>query len=247
MRRLPNRMRVLIGIDDTDVVGGTLSTARLARMFEEHLPENVSFIGTVGHHLFRGIAGTTNNKASCIILESPDCVPPKMLFDLAVGHVEKLAETGSSPGIVAAGTVPAALVEVGRQASWRKVGRAEVTDALGDLPSHTLGEGHGLVGAAAAVGLTSAGWSGRWLEFGRLRPFDGGIRVRALQEMGVRVVSVEAEAEVPAPEHWVDAREYLRPLLLGSEATVPLRRTGPDRWEVVSVKQFAYKKRRNYV
>lgn len=247
MWQWPNSMRVLIGIDDTDVVGGLLSTARVARMFEERLPEGVSFIGSVGHHLFRGIAGTSNNKASCVILESPDRVPLRTLFDLAIAHVEKLAEPDSAPGIVAAVTVPAELVELGRQASWRTVERAEVTVALGDLPSCALGEGQGLVGAAAAVGLTSAGWSGRWLEFGRLRPFDSGIRVHALREMGVRVVSIDSNADVPAPEDWVDTREYLRPLLLGSEATVPLRRTGPDRWEVVSVKQFAYKKRRNYV
>ena len=247
MWRWPNRMRVLIGLDDTDVAGGLLSTARVARMLEEHLPEGVSFIGSVAHHLFRGIAGTSNNKSSCIILESPDHVPLRTLFDLAVGHVKKYAEAASAPGIVAAATVPPALVELGRQASWRLVERTEVMEALGDLPSCTLGEGHGIVGAAAAVGLTSAGWSGRWLEFGRLRPFDGGIRVRALQEMGVRVVSVDADADIPAPEHWVDTRNYLRPLLLGSEATVPLRRTAPDRWEVVSVKQFAHKKRKNYV
>jgi hypothetical protein len=147
---------------------------------------------------------------------------------------------------VAATTASLPLVELGRQASWRFVERTEVMEALGDLPSCALGKGNGIVGAAAAVGLTSAGWSGRWLEFGRLRPFDGGIRVHALQEMGVRVVSVESEADVPAPGHWVDAREYLRPLLLGSEATVPLRRTGQDRWEVVSIKQFTSKKRKNY-
>ena len=204
-------MRVLIGLDDTDVAGGLLSTAQLARMLEEHLPEGVSFIGSVAHHLFRGIAGTSNNKSSCIILESPDHVPLRTLFDLAVGHVKKYAEAASAPGIVAAATVPPALVELGRQASWRLVERTEVMGrhwAICLLARWAKGM-ESAVGAAAAVGLTSAGWSGRWLAAGCLRPFDGGIRVRALQEMGVRVVSVDADADIPAPEHWVDTRNYL--------------------------------------
>ncbi|MDR3764758.1 MAG: hypothetical protein P4M01_11750 [Acidobacteriota bacterium] len=238
-------MRILIGIDDTDIGGGKLSTARLARMFEPLLPAGVVFAGSVGHHLYRGIRGTTNNKASCIVLEAQGREVLPVLVSLAAAHIEQLAEAESSPGLVVAADVPASLIDFGRVASWQEVETKDALAAMGDLPFQIWRGGRGLVGAAAAVGLTAAGWSGRWMEYGRLRPFDEGIQVSELLGAGIIPVSLENDAEVPAPQDWIDAHEYLRPLLLGQSPVVPLRRITGDRWEVASRKTFQSKKRRN--
>jgi hypothetical protein len=238
-------MRVLIGIDDTDVKEGELSTARLARMFEEHLPAGAAFVGSLGHHLCSSVPGTTNNKASCIVLDCRKEISLGELCDRAVKHVERLAAPGSSPGIVVASDVSPALVELGKQTIWRRVIREEFAEELKDLPHAGLGEGWGLIGAAAAVGLTAFGWSGRWLEFGGLRPLAQRVQVSALAAHGIRVVSVDTDAAVPAPGDWVDTRDYLRPNHLGAEPVLLLSRTDKDAWVSVSVK-IAEKKRRNY-
>jgi hypothetical protein len=239
-------MRILAGIDDTDVKDGALSTARLTRMLEDGLPPEVRFVGSLGHHLFRGIAGTTNNKASCAVLETSAAEAAEAIFRRIVEHVERHAAPGSAPGIVVAATVSASLVEFGKQASWREVTRAEAAEALQGALALGLGEGRGLIGAAAAVGLTHFGWAGRWLELGRLRPHENPIQVSALTAMGIRVVSIDRNADVPAPGDWVDTRDYLRPNLLGGEAVLLLHRTGDAEWQSVSVKVADFKKRKNY-
>jgi len=44
------------------------------------------------------------------------------------------------------------------------------------------GTNDGIIGAAAAVGLTISAWSGRFIEFGKLRDLQDGISVSDLYE-----------------------------------------------------------------
>ena len=73
--------RIFVGIDDTDVAGGAISTARLARELGETLRSEMRFIGSLGHILFTGVKATTNNKASCIILECDADLALDSLFE----------------------------------------------------------------------------------------------------------------------------------------------------------------------
>jgi tRNA(Ile2) C34 agmatinyltransferase TiaS len=229
-------MRVLVGIDDTDVAGGATSTARLARELGETLNGQARFIGSLGHILFSGVSATTNNKASCVVL---DCEEPSALdelFERIVDYVEWRASLASSPGIVMASAKMAGLVELGCESARREIRMNEVVPLLVEHRFKGFGSQRGLIGAAAAIGLTARGWSGRWLEFGNLRRFERAVQVRELTEQRIYTVSIETDAEAPAPEDWIDTHGWLRPQLIAGAAALPLRRIGDGLWEMASVK-----------
>jgi len=228
-------MRILIGIDDTDGAGWAASTARLAREFGDTLDGEARFIGSVGHMLFSGIAATTNNKASCLVVETERTDALDALFQLAAAYVEAHAAPSSAPGVVVAGEEAERLIDFGLEASRREIRGDEIEPALIGLRATGLRARRGLVGAAAAVGLTARGWSGRWLEFGGLRRFERAVQARELRAQGMFLVSLETDAEAPAPEDWVDTHGWLRPQLVAGRAVLPLRRIGEGMWATASV------------
>jgi len=227
-------MRIFIGIDDTDVAGAT-STARLARELGATLTDEARFIGSVGHMLFSGVKATTNNKASCLVVESERTDALDSLFRRAAAYVEARAAPSSAPGIVVAGEEAEKLADFGREASRREIRSEEIEPLLYGLRARGLRARRGLIGAAAAVGLTARGWSGRWLEFGGLRRLERAVQVRELRAQGVFLVSLETDAEAPAPEDWVDTHGWLRPQLAAGRAVLPLRRIGEGMWAAASV------------
>ncbi len=75
--------------------------------------------------------------------------------------------------------------------------------------THISGHGgtnDGIIGAVAAVGLTASGWSGRFIEFGRLREFPDLVTVSELERSGIRVVSVDRDTMLPGYDDVVNTR-----------------------------------------
>jgi tRNA(Ile2) C34 agmatinyltransferase TiaS len=234
--------RILIGLDDTDCPGARISTARLARMLGETFAKRARFLGAISHMLYRGVEATTNNKASCLILEDDGELDVEALLDEAAAFIERHAEPSSGPGLVVTREAGPEAVRFGIDASRRLVSRAEAKPCLASLPHRLFGVGNGVIGALAAVGLTENGWSGRWLEYRQirgvdLRGFDRDVQVSALTRLGVFVVSLESDAEAPAPQDLIDTRRWLRPQLLAGQPVLPVRRVGPGLWEIASVKR----------
>ncbi|TDX66822.1 hypothetical protein EDE12_101358 [Methylosinus sp. sav-2] len=227
-------MRILIGMDDTDGAGWAASTARLAREFGDTLASETRFIGSVGHILFSGVTATTNNKASCLVVESERADAADFLLAQAAAYVEANAAPSSAPGIVVAGAEAEALIDFGRAASRREIRPEELPPLIEGLRVAGLRGGRGLIGAAAAVGLTARGWSGRWLEFGGLRRLDRAVQARELRALGIFLVSLETDAEAPAPDDWIDTHGRLRPQLAAGRAVLPLRRIGEGMWEAAT-------------
>jgi len=82
------------------------------------------------------------------------------------------------------------------------------------------GTNDGIIGAAAAVGLTASWWSGRFIEYGKLRRFSDLIRVLELERSNIVVVSGDRDARVPAPEDLVHTKGWLHPRLWGRRAVL---------------------------
>jgi hypothetical protein len=123
------------------------------------------------------------------------------------------------------------LVEFGRRCTERVVPQAEaVRAARGFHLSGHGGTNDGIIGAAAAVGLTASGWSGRFIEFARLRELPGIVTVASLEERGMSVVSMDRDALSPRPEDRVDTKGWLRPRLMGHRAVVPVLPSGDGLW-----------------
>jgi tRNA(Ile2) C34 agmatinyltransferase TiaS len=230
-------MKVYVGFDDTDVAGADRGTGKLARWFEQKLPQGVSLWGAVRQQfpVLEGIPYTSKNSSACLILEVPDKDLIGKIIDLAADHIREHFMEGSDPGLcVVPEDSPAlgALMDFGRTASNRIVTQKEALAAVnGDHLSGHGGTNDGIIGASAGVGLTHSGWSGRFIEFNDLRQFHTETTVSSLEANGIQVLSVDRNAMVPSMDDMVDTRDWVRPRLWGFKPVLPVRNTGLGHWQ----------------
>jgi hypothetical protein len=232
-------MRIYIGFDDTDTVDSDRGTGRLARWFENELPESCHLWGVVRQQLLLdpSIPYTTHNSSACAILESSNHCSIDDLISRAVHHIERHFVPGSDPGLcIVSGNHPALpkLIHFGRTCTAKVVTQKEALQTASG--SHLSGHGgtnDGIIGAAAAVGLTAHGWGGRFIEFGRLRGFPEKVLVSDLERAGIMVVSINRDAQVPTPDDMVDTKGWLRPRLWGGKPVLPVLPRENRLWETV--------------
>ena len=230
-------MRVYIGFDDTDNITADRGTGKLARWFEKEIPEGCRVEGVVRQQLLvdERIPYTAHNSSACVIIDAPDASWVTMLTDRAIEHLRLYSFEGSDPGLCIAsegnGSL-AGLIAFGRTCASRVVTQKEALEAASK--SHLSGHGgtnDGIIGAAAAVGLTASGWSGRFIEYGKLRDFSDPIRVSELEQSNIVVVSNDRDARVPAPEDMVHTKGWLRPRLWGKRAVLLVTPKDKGVWE----------------
>ena len=232
-------MRIYIGFDDTDTTDSDRGTGKLARWMEQELPEACRLWGVVRQQLLldRAIPYTSHNSAACAIVEIPDGSLVKAVIERAINHVRRHFIPGSDPGLCVASEDAPALSRVitfGRLCTQRVVTQQDALRAVDGI--HLSGHGgtnDGIIGAAAAVGLTAYGWGGRFVEFGRLRNFPEEVSISELERAGIAVVSVDRDAGLPMPGEVVDTKGWLRPRLWGGKAVLPVTRKGEKVWETL--------------
>lgn len=228
-------MLVYIGIDDTDTAESAAGTGRLAREFAASLAEGVRVIGVVRHQLPRmeDIEYTSNNSSACLLLESLNGLEPEDLADLACDYITRRFTPGSDPGVLAARAdhVGQELLAFSREATARRFSQKEALSAAAGLDLRGLGgTNDGIIGAAAAVGLTSYGWCGRFIEYGRLRRLRDPLTVRDLNKAGIMLVSVDRDPAVPLPEDRIASGGWIRPSLWAGRPVLQIVSAGPGLW-----------------
>jgi hypothetical protein len=165
----------------------------------------------------------------------PDPSPLPALVERAARHLERHALEGSDPGLCVVTDGDAALSNLlafGRRCTKAVVSQKEALRAVNG--AHLSGHGgthDGIIGAAAAVGLTASGWHGRFIEFGALRRFPEVVRVGDLEEAGLLVVSLDRDARVPGPDEIIVTKGWLRPRLWGGRAVVAVVPNDNGLWE----------------
>jgi hypothetical protein len=232
-------MRIYVAFDDTDTVDSDRGTGKLARWFEQELPPGSRLWGVVRQQLLvdPAIPYTTHNSSACAVIESEDDSPPDELIAKAVRHIERHFISGSDPGLCVAQEGHPALANLtrfGRTCASAIVTQQDALDACSGI--HLSGHGgtnDGIIGAAAAVGLTAYGWSGRLIEFGRLRDFSEPVPVSDLERSGMIVVSMGRDSQVPSPADLVDTKKWLRPRFWGGKAVLPVTYRGDHHWETL--------------
>lgn len=236
-------MRIYIGFDDTDNHNSDYGTGKLARWFENELHDGCRIWGVVRQQLLvhDSIPYTSHNSSACVVVDTPDASMLEQLVAKAVAHVERLSFDGSDPGVCVASetdhTLPQ-LIAFGRTCATRVVTQREALQAASG--AHLSGHGgtnDGIIGAAAAVGLTAYGWSGRFIEFGGLRDFPNEVTVADLERSNILVVSVDRDANVPAPGDIVHTKGWLRPRLWGKRAVLSTIPKGNGVWESLGEKR----------
>ena len=99
------------------------------------------------------------------------------------------------------------------------------------------GSNDGIIGAAAAVGLTRHGWCGRFIELGAMRALPAEVTVSALSGAGIQVVSVDRDPMVPLGPDTVRTGGWLRPSRWAGQPVLQVRADGPGRWIAALDKQ----------
>jgi hypothetical protein len=236
-------MRVYIGFDDTDNKDSDFGTGKIARHIENLLPGGCSIWGVIRQQLLfdERIPYTSHNSSACVVVDFSDPAQKDDLLSIAIKHIEQSSASGSDPGLCFACEGDPALPGLnsfGHLCATKIVTQKEALQAATGV--HLSGHGgtnDGIIGAAAAVGLTAAGWSGRFIEFEGLRNFPDMVSVSELKKTGIRVVSLDRDATIPGPEDMVNTNGWLRPRLWGRKPILPVLPRGDNLWESVGEKR----------
>lgn len=242
-------MRVYIGFDDTDVVNSDYGTGKVARRFEKALPSGCKIWGVVRQQLLvdPAILYTSHNSSACVVVDCQDKSCIEDLKSAAITHIEAMSLPGSDPGlclVVEGDKALTALETFGVLCTAKVVTQQDAIKATGG--AHLSGHGgtnDGVIGAAAAVGLTASGWSGRFIEYSGLRDFSEQVAVSTLLQKNIRVISLDRDACCPRPEDMVNTKGWLRPRLWGNEAVLPVKPAGNSLWESLGEKRNPNKKK----
>jgi len=230
-------MVIYVGFDDTDSLTSAEGTGRMTRRFEDLLPAGCRLTGVVRQQLLVDprIPYTSHNSAACAIVEAPSRDVFPEIVSRAASHVEARHAPESDPGLcVACADAPVvqSLIAFGRRCTSELATQAEALRAAqgGHLSGHG-GTEDGIIGAAAGVGLTAAGWCGRFIEFGRLRAIPQDVSVKELENLGITVVSSDREAKFPPPADRVQTGGWVRPFLWAGRPVLPLLPLGDHQWK----------------
>ena len=240
-RTRENSMRIFLGFDDTDDADADFGTGRVVRDFCGLVGDRAAVVGVIRHQLPRlaGIPYTSHNSSACVMLEAPGRESLPGLVELAAGHLQRVSAPGADPGlcVAAAEDIPAALADFGLECNGRKVSQADAMRAAAGFTLLGLGGSNdGIIGAAAAVGLTRRGWSGRYIIWRNMRALPDPVSVAELAAEGVRTVSVDRDALVPRPDDLV-AGGWIRPAVLAGEPVLQVLADGPGRWRTAHAKR----------
>jgi hypothetical protein len=246
-------VRFYVAFDDTDVLGAERGTGKVGRWFEDELPPSCRLWGVLRQQLLvdDAIPYTSHNSAAVCVIDVAGEVDAEELADdlaeRAVAHLERNWMDGSDPGLcVAWDGCPALprLIAFGHLATVEVVTMAEAYNAAGG--AHLSGHGgheHGVIGAAAGVGLTVEGWSGRFIEYrgnGRaLRDYPDPVRVADLTAAAMTVVALDRDAPVPLPNEQVVTNGWLRPRLWGGRPVLPVERGAVGSWSALASEKRA--------
>jgi tRNA(Ile2) C34 agmatinyltransferase TiaS len=222
-------MKILLGFDDTDVLGAAIGTGRLVRMYEKKLPPTTRLWGVLRHQLLldERIPYTSHNSPACAVVEVEDAAVMPRLIELAIEHLAELASPGSDPGLCVAredadldGAIGFGL-SCTQSIQTQEEAKAVAARAGIHLSGHG-GTNDGIIGALAAVGLTAQGWSGRFIEFINMRELPDPVRAGDLLQKGIQPVSMDRDASVVPPEAMIATNGWISPRLWAGRPVLPI-------------------------
>lgn len=230
-----DRASVLVGIDDTDDLDSP-GTGRLARMLVATFAELGlgAPLAATRHQLLVDprIPYTSHNSSVCIVLDGGADPDARAITAAAAEFLERTSAAGSDPGLALATPLtlgrPGArsrLAAFGSLAKQEVLNRASARALADDLRVHLSahgGDGGGIIGALAAVGLHCSGTDGRFLWMPRMREIAG---ARAYGELLAAVpidLACDADGNEPAPDDLIELGDWVRPILRDGRAVLLL-------------------------
>jgi hypothetical protein len=233
---------VLVGIDDTDNLDSP-GTGRLARTLVEVLAERGlgDPLGATRHQLLVDprIPYTSHNSSICIALDAGLAPDLGLIASVSGGLLEEMSAPGSDPGLAVLG-VPGGpgrtrLSEFGSRAKREVLDQPAaraLARAMGVRLTAHGGDGGGIIGALAAVGLHGSGGDGRFLWMPGLREVGGELAYDELLAAVPIDAALAPSGAEPQPSDLVALGDWVRPVLRGGRAVLLLDApaAGSRRW-----------------
>jgi hypothetical protein len=224
---------MLIGIDDTDIVGSR-GTNQLAKAIVKELADDWRCVWIIRHQLFFDprVPYTSKNGSASICLEPRNGVGDVVLL---TDRFRKLMQDdfieGSDPGLCIASEVDESIIAFGRKCQQELVTQTEaiqIASAAGISLEGLGGTNDGQIGALAAVGLAQSGDDGRivqWQEWTEdLREIQPVANIRE-REVDLR----DHQTNELVTQGTVNLVKKLRPNLRGGRAVLFVKpNTQPD-------------------
>jgi hypothetical protein len=220
----------LIGIDDTDNETSP-GTGQLARRLAQEIEQRGAKLLCITRHQFLvddRIAYTSHNSGACIAFDWSISLRE---LEFAVDLIAEWSAEGSDPGICIAlrDEVPPETIEWGWAATREVLSQSQ---AITLAHAHNLclrplgGNGDGIIGALASVGLRADGNEGRYLDLPGLRMLKEFVDIGELTHIGIRVDHRSPDGSGAAvPEHKgapYKTLNWVRPRLVGGQPVWPV-------------------------
>ena len=229
---------VYIGVDDTDVIGSP-GTGKVARGLAKHLVALglAESLGVSRHQLLvhPQVKYTSHNSSKGIAVKTDK--PISELYQPSASYVESCAVAGSDPGlcICPEGKVTAEILAYGLSAEKVVITKQ---DALALAAKHDIflrelgGDGGGVIGALAAVGLRASGNNGRLVDVRGIREIKGVVSVAEIKQRTDIVSVQDTQGRVFGDDEMIDSLDWIRPSLVGGRAVLRVKPMQKDRREV---------------
>ena len=219
-------MKYLIGIDDTDNLESRGTGFRARELAQLIAREPLKLISITRHQLFVDgrIPYTAQNSSACILVDMPE----EQEADLAAFcryYLERESAPGSDVGLCIAPlhAVDAAMQIFGQDAKEEVVAKDtafRLAENAGVRLEELRGDGGGVIGALAAVGLRATGHDGRFIWLYGIRELDGIYTAKTLYNNTdiQKIVTVKGEAVLDSAR--IDVGSWVRPILQNGAATL---------------------------
>ncbi|MDP3683689.1 MAG: ABC transporter substrate-binding protein, partial [Ignavibacteria bacterium] len=173
---------------------------------------------------------TSHNSSASIIFEMTNGENLAELFLRVKEIMLSDFQLGSDPGLCLAVNIPETITLFGRKAKTELVTQAKARSLA--LQSGIMLEGlggtqDGVIGALAAVGLSSGGFDGRYVRIGNLRQLKGEQTFKTILAAGVNDIQTVDGARVP---EGVILSDKLRPSRRGYKAILYVEKHEDGCW-----------------
>lgn len=233
-------LQIYLAVDDTDTVESRGTGFRSRQMASElELAGHGRVSGVTRHQLCMdpALSFTSQNSSNCLEIETRE---PEKLWSFCTRFLIRENLPGSDTGLCMAVSdrIPETVEEFGRRAKEELLTMEEarqLADEAGIRMEGLTGDGSGVIGALAALGLRKTGNDGRyiWQPGKQLRDMSGTVTVEELLK-GTRVHAVLSKDGILLdPTEWIDLTDWVRAVLINGKAFVIAernRRKSGSRW-----------------
>jgi hypothetical protein len=220
---------IYIGIDDTDILGGP-GTGRVAKGLAQALVEQclVKSLGVSRHQLLidSRVKCTSHNssKGLALITERPEAD----LYEPAINYMKSCFVQGSDPGLC---ICPEEKInqEIIEYALSSKEKLLYKEDAIKLAAKYHIflrelgGDGGGVIGALASVGLRASGNDGRLVDLRGIKDIQGVITVGEVLQRTDIVRVQDINGNLLEENELIDSLDWLRPSLIDGEPVLRVR------------------------